>query len=122
MSINGFNSFQLPINIGVPQGSILGLLLFLIYINDMSRCSTVLKFIHFADDTTVCLDGDDLTQMFEVMNAELRKVDNWCANKLSLNLYKTAFMIYSNKNKNIDIDKRPNNISCSKYKVFRDNY
>ena len=64
---------------------------------------TVLKCIHFADDITVCLEGNDLTQMFEVMNVELRKVDNWlCANKLSLNLDKTAFMIYSNKNKNID--------------------
>ena len=62
----------------------------------------MLKFIHFADDTTVCLEGDDLTQMFEVMNMELRKVDNWlCAKKLSLNLDKTAFMINSNKNKNI---------------------
>ena len=69
----------------------------------MCKCSTGVKFIHFVDDMTVCLEGGDLTEIFEVMNAELRKVDNWlCANKLSLNLNKTAFMIYSNKNKNID--------------------
>ena len=87
----------------MPQDSILGPLLFLIYINDMCRCSTVIKFVYFADDTTVCWEGDDLTQMFEVMNAELKKVENWiCANKLSLNLDKTAFMFYSNQNINID--------------------
>ena len=58
-----------------------------------------------ANVTTVCLEGDEFTQMFEGVNAELKKGDNslW-ANKLSLNRYKTAFMIDSNKNKNINVD------------------
>lgn len=100
VSINGSDSPLLPITVGVPQGSILGPLLFLIYINDMSKCSNVLSFVHFADDTTVFVEGNNLEDLHLVMNRELEKVDAWlCANKLSLNINKTSFMIHGNRSK-----------------------
>lgn len=88
----------LPINVGVPQGSILGPLLFLMYINDFSNCSTKLSFIHFADDTTVFIKGNNLPNLLAEVNCEMINVENWlCANKLSLNIDKTSFMVHSSK-------------------------
>lgn len=101
VSVNGKDSSPLPINTGVPQGSLLGPLLFLIYINDMKNSSNILNFIHFADDTTVFLKGPTLDDIIVTFNQELTKVDNWlCSNKLSLNIDKTSFIIHSNKNRN----------------------
>lgn len=100
VSIGESCSTDLPINVGVPQGSILGPLLFLIYINDLPNCSEKLTFVHFADDTTVFIRGDNLPNLFHAMNSELEIVDRWlCANKLSLNIEKTSHMIHSNKRK-----------------------
>ena len=81
---------------GVPQGSVLGPLLFLIYINDMHKCSQ-LKMIHFADDSTAYSSHKSLHELVPLVNIELEKIDQWiCANKLSLNTDKTSFMIFSN--------------------------
>ena len=98
VEINGKKSTEQPITIGVPQGSILGPLLFLIYINDMSKCSEKLSFVHFADDTTVFIRGASVAGIVPALNAELQKVDSWlCSNKLSLNLEKTVYMVHTNK-------------------------
>ncbi len=79
---------------GVPQGSILGPLLFLIYINDLSS-SIKLQVISFADDTTVYHSGPDLTKVMRTLNDEMAKLFRWLnANKLSLNLSKTKYMIF----------------------------
>jgi hypothetical protein len=103
VEVNGTQSTSLPINIGVPQGSILGPLLFLVYINDMSKCSDKLSFVHFADDTTVFLSGVNVADIIPAINRELVKVDSWlCSNKLSLNLDKTVYMVHTNKLKNSD--------------------
>ena len=87
VSLNGTISNRLPITCGVPQGSILGPLLFLIYINDIYRSSSILKFILFADDTTIFISGSSLPELYRKLNSELILVSDWFkANKLSLNI------------------------------------
>ena len=98
VSINQSHSHVREINMGVPQGSILGPVLFLIYINDMHKSSSVLKFIHFADDTTVFAAGSNLRELSRLINRELINVDNWLRiNRLSLNVKKTFCMTITNQ-------------------------
>ena len=88
-------------NIGVPQGSTLGPLLFLIYVNDIINCSNILKFILFVDDTTVLYENSDITVLNSVLIQEIDKVMKWfSANKLLINLSKTNSMLFSNKRGN----------------------
>ena len=87
-----------PVLCGVPQGSILGPLLFIIYINDIERSSCLLQFILFADDSNIFLSHRNPEQLTQILNNELKSVANWIkANKLSLNLDKTSYMLFSNK-------------------------
>ena len=89
----------MKISCGVPQGSILGPALFILYVNDMCNVSSIVKSILFADDTNLFLVGDDLKEVCETMSFELDKLSRWFqANKyLSLNVSKTNFIIFSNK-------------------------
>jgi len=83
---------------GVPQGSVLGPILFLIYINDMRLCSDKLGFVHYADDTTVFYSGERIEDLTLEVNAELVKLYEWLkANRLSLNTDKTKFMIFTDE-------------------------
>ena len=83
------------INCGVPQGSVLGPLLFLIYVNDISRCSQIFDFYLFADDTNLLYSNKDLRDLETVVNDELIKVGDWLdAKKLSLNTGKSNFVIF----------------------------
>ena len=85
-------------NIGVPQGSILGSLLFLVYINDMCNLSPHLAYLLFADDTTVMMKGSSLPDLVVSINAELQTFDQWArVNRLSVNAGKTKAMIFSNR-------------------------
>ena len=80
---------------GVPQGSVLGPLLFLIYINDIYNSSDKLKFHLFADDTNLLYADKNLKSLETVVNTELTKIHNWLtANKLSLNIKKSNFVIF----------------------------
>ena len=96
VSFSNHNSESMLISCGVPQGSILGPLLFLLYVNDMPNVSSVLFTILFADDTNVFVQGKSLDHLIDVMNNELCKLSEWMAiNKLSLNVKKTKCMIFS---------------------------
>ena len=89
------------IKIGVPLGSILGPVFFILYNNDMCNSSDSLKFIHFADDTTVFFKNENLYILCEVANHELSKVDEWLiSNILSLNVGKSLVMLFTNRPNN----------------------
>ena len=73
VSINGSNSKYLNVTCPVPQGSVLGPLLFLIYINDLPYSSSKLAFYLFADDTNICYEAGSLAELQSVINKELKK-------------------------------------------------
>ena len=82
---SGYNSSSLDVTCGVPQGSILGPLLFLVYINDLSNLSKVLKMILFADDTNIFYSHTDASYLMEVVNLKLKKITCWFyTNKLCI--------------------------------------
>ena len=88
---------MLPITCGVPQGSILGPLLFIIYINDICNISKLLKFIMFADDTIFFLSHENKC-IQKILNSELQNLVTWFkVNKLSLNIEKTNFILFQRR-------------------------
>ena len=95
---------MLNISFGVPQGSVLGKVLFLLYINEMCRSSNQKRFVHFADHTTVFASDSDINNLHATVNRELVGVDNWLkASRLSLNVSKIPYMIISNQKNAIEI-------------------
>ena len=83
------------IKCGVPQGSILGPLLFILSVNDICNVSPILFKILYADDTCVLISGNHLNNLIKMLNIELISLNNWFkANKLSLNTKKSFFMIF----------------------------
>ena len=103
MSVNGFTSDLLPITCGVPQGSVLWPLLFLIYVNDLPSISKVLKFYLFADDTSIYFESDNLLTLQKIANSQLQKVKKWLdANQLALNIGKTNYAIFHSQAKKCD--------------------
>ena len=85
----------LEIICGIPQGLILGPLLFIIFINNLSQVSDILQPIMFADDTNLFCSSNDIKTLFLNTNLELKKISEWFrANKLSLNEDKTTFTLF----------------------------
>ena len=102
VSLAGVESSRQTVVCSVPQGSSLGPLLFLIYINDISNCSEKLSFRIFADDTNIFASSPNATQLETLINQELLKVKEWCdTNRLSINFKKTNYMIIKSSKKKI---------------------
>ena len=96
VSFNYCESLRLNINCGVPQGSILGPLLFLIYVNDLANVSENLFLILFADDTSAFYSDKSIDSALMTINEELVKLLEWLhINKLSINIKKTHYVIFS---------------------------
>ena len=88
---------------GVPQGSVLGPLLFLIYINDLTSAIKYCRVQHFADDTNLLISDGSPKQIQKYINLDLRNLCKWLrANKLSLNTSKTELLVFKHPNKIYD--------------------
>jgi hypothetical protein len=95
----------MTIKSGVPQGSVLGPLLFLLYINDIQFCSELISIVLFADDTNILFSHTCLKQLNEIIQIEMNKITDWLnANKLSINTQKTKFILFTSKNKKLKDD------------------
>ena len=95
VSLLGFNSNTLKIRHGVPQGSVLGPLLFLIYLNDLHKAIKFCKVYHFADDTNLLNISESPSKLQKQLNIDLKLLYKWLlANRISLNCTKTESIIF----------------------------
>ena len=93
---NNITSTRECINCGVPQGSILGPILFLIYVNDMPNICRQLLFMLFADDTIILYSNSDIMQLMNTINSELINLSDWFkANRLSLNIKNQFYYVWA---------------------------
>ena len=100
VTYNGTSSSTKMIKCGVPQGSILGPLLFLLYINDLPNVCKSTNPVLYADDTNLFINGNNLIDLQTAINRELAEISTWLKiNKLSLNVKKTHHMIFTHKRK-----------------------
>ena len=110
VNVNGMNSDTKTLNIGVGQGSTLGPMFFLLFVNDMKECSLLIEFIQFADDTTILFSCKDFLELQSILESEIINVTQWLvANKLLLNVSKTQLMMFSFKKNNPKLSIRVNN-------------
>ena len=100
VKVGNIQSDILPINSGVPQGSILGPLLFLIYINDIAFLHPDLNIDLYADDSTLFESGFDIFKIEEKLQSDLDNISNWCINNnMSLHPQKSKCMLISSKHR-----------------------
>ena len=105
VEIDGFFSKQLPLNISVMQGSVLGPLLFICFINDLTNSSDLLKILMFADDTCALDKDSDLEKLTTRCNQELQKIANWfMTNKISVKVSKCKFILFHKPRKKFNQD------------------
>ena len=122
VNLQGTESQIKCVTCGVPQGSIIGPLLFILYINDMANVSNKIFPILFADDTTVLIEGNNLDVIMTSLNSELDRINTWLkSNKLSLNVTKTHYMVFHRARRKVSRNKLFINnsvvtqVSCSKF-------
>jgi hypothetical protein len=97
---NGTSSAEQEISCGVPQGSVLGPLLFILYTNDLPACLNYASGILFADDTTIYYSHKNLEQIHKYITWDMALLEDWFkANKLSLNISKTNYVIFHSANR-----------------------
>ena len=115
---DGFSSSLLDIDIGVPQGSVLGPILFLIYINDLYYCSDF-KTTLYADDSVLTLSHKNVNRLQYNLNVELCKIHAWLNyNQLSLNIAKTNYILFTKKIEKMTLhvgDSELRQTDCVKY-------
>ena len=105
VQLNNITSDMDFIRHGVPQGSILGPLFFLLYINDIAACSSILTFYLFADDTAIFFSHKNRKELERILNEELTHVSSWLiANKLSLNVGKSNLLLFRTRNDKTDFN------------------
>ena len=111
--LNGKLSDSQEIEISVLQGTILGPILFLCFINDLPNSSNLLTFL-FADDTQGLATGRNLPELIDYVNAELKKWASWfIANKMAVNINKTKYIIFHNKGKKVQTNDKPILFDCN---------
>ena len=105
VSIYGFNSTDLPISYGVPQGSVLRTLLFLIYINDLHTAIRFCKVHHFVGDTNLRHISKSIKKLNKFVNFDLKNLSSWLnANRISLNVSKTELIKFKPRMEKVDFD------------------
>jgi len=110
--INGYESETKTLQHGVPQGSVLGPILFLLYINDLHKCINYSITYHFADDTNLLNISDNYKILQKNVNKDLNSLNNWLlSNKISLNKDKTELIFFRKVR-----SKLPLNIKCGRMK------
>ena len=115
LEANGFKSECREVKLGVPQGSILGPLFFILYINDIVNISDDVKFFQFADDTAIIIQGDSYEHLQEKINSFIPNLTTWfTSNRLSLNPSKTFYQIYSLFTTEHDINITLNNVKIKR--------
>ena len=120
MSIGNAISNYKQISCGVPQGSVLGPLLFLLYINDFNNSSNQLDFHLFADDSNLFYADKSLSELETTVNNELQEVFSWlCANKLCLNIEKSNYVIFRPPQKSFNY---PINMKINNQTLMHENF
>ena len=104
-STNDHDSNLTPVLYGVPQGPVLGPILFLIYFNDLNQAIKFCKVHHLADDTNLLHFSKSITRLNKYVNPDMKNLTDWLnANKISLNVQKTEFVIFKHQRKKLEGD------------------